>query len=153
MNVIVAIPLEPAAASDSFTLTAVSNLDSSVVAQAVGVTELPVAALSLNGETSQTGFLGQTLWYTLTVTNLGTNSDSFHILLSDGAWPAIAAPDHLPDVPAQASATFTVSVLVGSGLSDSVTVTVVSTLNPELSASLTLTTTTHALFLPLVNAP
>ncbi|GAB4144541.1 MAG: hypothetical protein Fur0021_01200 [Candidatus Promineifilaceae bacterium] len=153
VDVVVSIPLEPTAASDSFMLTAVSHLDSSVTVQAAGVTELPVAALSLSGETSQSGFLGQTLWYTLTVTNLGTDADSFHIHLSDSAWPTTATPDHLPNVPAQSSATFTVSVLVGSGLSDSVTVTVVSTLNPELSASLTLTTTTHALFLPLVNAP
>lgn len=153
VDVTVAIPLEPAAASDSFTLTAVSNLDSSVMAQAIGVTELPVAALSLDGETSQSGLMGQTLWYTLTVTNLGTVADSFHILLSGNAWPAAAMPDHLPDVPAQSSATFTVSVLVGPGLSDTLTVTAVSTLNPEISASLTLTSATHAIFLPLFGAP
>ncbi len=151
----VAIPPEPLAASDNFTLTAVSSFDSNVTAQVVGITEveLPMVALSLSGETSQSGLPGQTLWYTLTVTNLGSGTDSFHILLSDSAWPATVTPDTLPDVDAQASASFAVSVLVGPGLSASVTVTVVSALNPEVSASIILTSVTQAVYLPVVSTP
>ncbi len=113
----VQIPNQPVGeaviASEAYTLTATSGIDPLVEEQAFGVTNAnvnPGVALTpavLNGA----GKPGDTISYTLYITNTGDYTDTFNLIYSGNAWP-LNAPAHSNSLPPGASHTFEVGVRI-----------------------------------------
>ncbi len=112
------------------------------VVQMYGVSLAPSTA-------AQSGLPGATVPYTFTVTNAGSETDTFTVTLSGNAWTATAAPTVGP-LAGGASAPLVVNVTVPNvalcdGL-DTLTVTVTSHGNPNRIAAATATTSARAVY-------
>jgi uncharacterized membrane protein len=94
------------------------------------------------------GTPGETVAYTLTLTNMGNVADSFDITASEGSWEFEIPDTLIEDLEPGESATVWVNVLVpedaAAGAIDAMTVTAASQGDPSESASSTLTTTAEA---------
>jgi subtilisin family serine protease len=105
---------------------------------------------------------GDSVDYTLTITNTGGETDTFDLMLSGNAWDSDLSTDSVT-LAAGESTTFVVTVqipagLAGGGHSDSVTVTAVSTNDPSGLATAQSVLTTEAneiyrLWLPIIIKP
>ncbi len=102
---------------------------------------------------AQVGLPGSTVTYTLAAWNTGTVADRFAVSLSGGAWPSETSTETVGPVAAGESAEIEVYVTVpltaASGLTDTVTVHLMSLSDPMHSGSSVLTTTA---FVPLHGA-
>ena len=81
------------------------------------------------------GASGQTIAYTVGVTNTGTLTDAYDIALGPHAWPTLLATDAITLTPAaSASLAWTVTVPVNAavGVTDAMTATITSRANPAL---------------------
>jgi subtilisin family serine protease len=123
-----------------------------VVAAQYGVLLAPATAESW-------GTPGDTVEYTLTITNSGNVADTFTLMASGNAWSV----DPLADVPLAAGESTTITVMVtipanaADGEMDTVTVTATSQGDPGTWASSELTTTAlieeYILYLPIIMRP
>ena len=152
VEVQVTIPSTPALqdvviATDSFTLTATSTLDPVVSDTATGTTTAlvnPAVQMSVSPG-DQTASAGETITYTLTVTNSGDYTDTFDLLLSGASWPTAVSTSVVGPLSAGESAFAVVSVTVPGQLTvfeDTFTVEVVSRLDNLVTRSAS--RTTHA---------
>jgi choice-of-anchor B domain-containing protein len=123
LAVTVTIPTQPSApqdvilASDVFTLTATSNVDTGVSASATGMTNASVSpGVSLSAEQSGIGDPGTVLSYTFTLTNNGSYTDSFSLNAS-GVWPATLPISETGPLPAGGILTITLAVTLPVDLS------------------------------------
>ena len=143
--------------SDSFTLTASSNLASSLALQASGTTSTSAnPGVSLVSDTSSLeGSPGDVVVYNLTVTNNGDFPDSFDLAASGGWSPTLStagtgtlSPGVSTDV--QLSVTIPTSATVGA--SSVTTLTATSELDAAVTTTIQVNTTAsfYRLFLPLV---
>ncbi len=141
-SVLTVTPLSPAGAPLTATLITVAHADHGVYAAP------PTAA--------QSGALGATLTYTLSVTSLGDQVDSFSIFINGQGWlttgPAAVGPLALGQS-AEVLVTVQIPFGIPEGATDAATVTFISIGNSLRTAGVTLTTTAHLrpLFLPLVH--
>ncbi|MCP4285095.1 MAG: hypothetical protein GY792_11670, partial [Gammaproteobacteria bacterium] len=126
--------------SDTFTITATSvTSPTDVVTSAMGTTHAVAhPAVAASGDMSQMGNEGETLTYTIAVTNTGDYTDTFDVSLGASVWPAASQNSSLT-LGAGESAVNEVYVTVGSGLSDEVVVTFSSQLDGSVSANVRLT--------------
>lgn len=139
--------------SDSFTLTAVSVGDPNLSLTATGTTHAEVnPGVAVSGDLAQTGYGGQVLTYTVTITNSGDYTDTFDITLGSFNWATTTSTTSVT-LAAGDSATVEIYVTVGVGSSDSVTVTATSTLDNSVSDVVTLTSSQYLLFLPVMAKP
>ncbi len=160
-RVVVHIPAQPATAtllaSDVFTLAVTSQADPQANAQAHGSTHA-VADLSLTltvEPESQAGTNGQTVTYTLFVTNSGDYTDTYALSVSGNTWATFVSPAQTPPLGPGEVATTWVAVNIPSGpvgAADTATVRATSGWNAQVYGERALTTTRAgwSLFLPVV---
>lgn len=157
VDVLVSIPAEAVLVdTDVFTVTATSQMEPSLSGQGVGTTTVSgTAGIIITGDSTGTGFAGDTITYTLHVTNTGSVTDTFTVSVGEAAWVVTAGSP--PPLAPGASGVMTVTVLIGAGLADSVTITLTSTFDPTVATTVTLqtesSTTTYWLYLPLAINP
>jgi VCBS repeat-containing protein len=84
------------------------------------------------------------------VTNTGTHTDTFMVTLAGHSWQTVAQPESVGPLAPGESATVQVTVTVGAGQADSITVRLTSELDEEVWAEVVLTSQAHLLFLSLV---
>lgn len=138
--------------SDNFTLTVTSEATGAEYA-AVGTTNSATnPAIVTSGDLSSVGVMGQTLAYTVTVTNAGDYTDTYTISYEPSAW-ATSGPASVGPLAPGGSAAVVVEVTIGYGPSDSVTVTFTSGLDNTVTAAVTLTSSTRLVYLPYVARP
>lgn len=155
----VSVPTDaPSGAVDVVTITANSAGDAGVSAAAVlTTTSGSVYGLALSPLTdAQSAAPGSVVTYTLTLTNTGNAPDTFAVTLSGNLW-LTSGPGNVMLPAGQAVAlvvTVAIPAEVLNGASDSVTVTVTSAGNSQVTADATLTTTAvpvpYLLFLPVI---
>ncbi|MBN1483537.1 MAG: BMP family ABC transporter substrate-binding protein [Chloroflexia bacterium] len=118
----------------------------------------PTAGLALAPPSSSgSAAPGETVVYTLTVSNLGNYSDSF-ALSAAGAWTSTLSTDTAGPLPAGGSLRFTLAISIpedaADGAEDLATVTATSWLEPALSEQVQITTTAmrtdYVIYLPLL---
>jgi uncharacterized membrane protein len=145
VEVAVTIPDNPAMrviiASDSFTLTATSDFDGGVSAQALGETYANVDAGVQISPASQmgSGLPGAVVKYTYEITNTDNYTDSFSLSLNGNAWET-TAPGSTGELAPGEGQSIEVEVIVGQSLPplmDDFTLTAVSGLDVDVSASAT----------------
>jgi hypothetical protein len=131
-----------ASASDSSTLTTSANAAYCLVLE-------PLTA-ALNGDP------GSDVVYALTLTNTGTNADTFDVSLSGNDWPTVAPPTIGPlgpGVSATLGVTVSVPLTAGCGDFDMVSVTATSQHDASVFDSSTLTTTVNTVYGPIIEPP
>jgi uncharacterized repeat protein (TIGR01451 family) len=106
--------------------------------------------VALSGDDSQVGIPGETITYTLMVTNVGTLTDTFDISLGDAVFPTSLETDQVGPLDPGASAEFHVTVEIPPdalpGEMDAVEVTATSQGDSLKWASTTLTTTVGGIY-------
>ena len=151
----------PAGASngeyDTFDLAATSNNDPTLTLTGRGRTtalaDNAVAGLATSGDMSAIGVAGGDLVYQITVTNTGTITDSFSVTLGAFAWATTVSSSSTGPLAPGASATIAVTVTVGGGSMDSVAVTFTSGFDNNVSATVTLNSSTYLVALPSLYKP
>ncbi len=116
-----------------------------------------LAAVELSADQAQSGAPGETLTYTLALTNSGSATDLFTLTLSGAAWPtALSAANFSLAAGASASITVTVAILASAprDASDTASLVAVSRNDSKVTVALQLTSTAawidYRLLLPLV---
>lgn len=101
-------------------------------------------ALSLSADQAKTGFAGQDVTYTLTVTNSGSQADTINLSVSGQTWTSVLSTSQVNLQPST-SVDFTVTVSIPPGTpnqaTDAVTVSAVSQGSPCAADTAVLTTT------------
>lgn len=118
--------------------------------------------VQLGADQAQNGAPGETVTYTVAITNSGSLADTYDLSVSGATWTATASQSSI-SLAAGASATFTVEVQIagaaGDGDSDSATVTATSQGDGTVSDAVQLTTTaevapeTWDVYLPVFMRP
>jgi lysyl endopeptidase len=157
-SAIISVEVEvPAGAtgSDSFNLVVTSaNYSELLLTAGVTTQAASAAGVELSAEvTSGWGVAGGTLTYVLTVTNSGLVADTFQVTLAGHSWQTVAEPVSVGPLAPGASTTVQVTVTVGAGQADSVTVRLTSELDAAVWAEVVLTSQTRLVFLPLLLRP
>lgn len=118
-----------------------------------------IAAVSMAATTTTgSGYPGDTVVYTITVTNQGNGNDTF-ALSADGTWDAVFSANDTGVLAPGESFVFTVSIAIPPGTSgdesDTTAVIATSQLNSAVSEQIELTTnvTLPYIFLPIVKRP
>ena len=133
---------------DVVTVTATSQTDGS----ATDTVQLTSTADAVHGflwaadTTAHQGHSGQTVTYTISLTNTGNITDTYDISLAGHSWPTTASHSSLT-LGAQAMASFTVAVVVDGDVypaGDVVTVTAVSQADNSITETVALHTTLMA---------
>jgi hypothetical protein len=129
--------------SDSFTLTATSVNLPAVSVSAMGTTNAVVnpGGSGSTPDDDQSGEPGTVLTYTVTIENTGDYTDTFTVELNGNSWPTSASTNSVGPLAPGASADIEIYVTVGNSGTDSVTVTFISDLDPNVSDSVILTST------------
>jgi uncharacterized membrane protein len=140
-------PTTPGGTNDITTVTATSQGNTNVSGTAVNVTTAisPTYNPVLGPDNSGTGFPGQTVVYTHTVTNQGNTSDTFVITANSSAGFGLELAPATPiSLPIGHSATITLAVTIPPGTPASVvdTTTVTATSQGNISITDTATNTT-----------
>ncbi len=150
------IPAAPAGPTDGVTVTAASGWDAAVFARQHVETEVVVGlevALAAD-QAGQAGWAGQTVTYTLLVTNSGDYTDTYALSLAGNAWPAqTSLTQTQPLGPGQvAQARLWVTIPAGpGGEADTVTVRATSGWDGGAYAELNLVTARlWRVYLPLI---
>jgi hypothetical protein len=160
-QVAVHIPYQPLTStvlfSDVFSLTVTSTTAPEVGTQATGTTyaEVDLDIALAADRTSGFGLPGQVVTYTLTVTNIGTYTDSYALAVRPGnAWPATVTPTQTAALGPGESAWAILEVTVpggSGGESDAVSVRAMSGWMAGVYREIELTTTSGwGIFLPVV---
>ena len=140
--------------NDSLTLTATSQGDPLLVLDGTGTTTADGnAAIGLTGDLMATGTAGQTVTYTLEITNDGDITDTFDLALGASDWTAALSASTTGPLAPGASITIEVYVTVGAGSSDAVDLTVTSQFDPSTSTTVTMETSTYLVYLPVIVKP
>ncbi|MCB8917509.1 MAG: hypothetical protein H6666_06265 [Ardenticatenaceae bacterium] len=140
--------------NDSLTLTATSQGDPLLVLDGTGTTTADGnAAIGLTGDLMATGTAGQTVTYTLEITNDGDITDTFDLALGASDWTAALSASTTGPLAPGASITIEVYVTVGAGSSDAVDLTVTSQFDPSTSTTVTMETSTYLVYLPVLMKP
>ncbi len=147
-------PLPGLITQDSFTMTAVSSLDANISTQTTGTTSANInpGAIPPANDSSH-GNPGNTITYTLTITNSGNYTDTFTIDLTGNRWATSSSVPAVGSLAPGESGSAEIYVTIGGngGESDNVTVTFTSTLNNALSWDVLLTTSSnYQLFVPII---
>lgn len=141
--------------SDSFTLTITSVSSPTLVYTATGSTNaVPHPAIVTSGNMNGTAYVGETITYTIAITNTGDYSDTFSIAIANNNWSTTPSSANVTLGVGQSS-TVNVYVVVGSGSADTAQVTFSSSLNSSVTAVVLLNSTSlgspgHTLYLPVV---
>ncbi|HLF91650.1 MAG TPA: choice-of-anchor B family protein [Anaerolineales bacterium] len=143
------------AATDIFTLTAISQWDMTITEQASGTTQV-VATPGVVLSPVQTGMgsIGSNVTYTLVVTNTGNFADTF-LIEASGVWPTTVSPSETSPLGFGESFSFSVAVHIPASAviddSDTTTVTATSSLDTSVNATVEIKTVVpHQLFFPLI---
>lgn len=147
-----------ASLSDLALVTATSQGDGAQVATAtLTTTANAIYGLSLAPPAqAQTAYVGETLTYTLALTNTGNGFDSFNLSVSGSVWPTTLTPTTLGPLAAGASAlvnlTLTIPLTATHNQTNILTVTAASQGNGSVSTSSVLTTTAglYQRYLPFI---
>ena len=146
---------------DSVIVTALSQGDNSQIdTAALTTTADAVYGLSLSGDDSLSDLPGETVTYTVSITNDGNISDSYTLALSGNTWVSNLSQSTI-NLAAGTSATFQVSVVIPpdatNGEMDIVSVTATSQGDGSQMDTVDLTTTAeieppddYTIFLPVV---
>lgn len=140
---------------DTFTLTITSVTSPTLVYTATGTTTAVAhPAITTSGNMSDSAYVGETITYTINVTNSGDYTDTFDVDISMNTWTTTASVSSVT-LGVGESTTVDVYVIVGAGSSDMAHVTFTSTLDNTVSATVMLTSTSlgspsQDVYLPLI---
>ena len=140
---------------DSFTLTITSVTSPTLVYTATGITTAAVyLVITTSGDMSDSGHIGETITYTINVTNSGDYTDTFAVDVLMNIWTmTVSVPSVILGV--GDSIVVEVYVEVGAGSSDMAHVTFTSALDNTVTAVVMLNTTSlgnisQDVYLPLI---
>lgn len=135
--------------SDTFTLTATARVDGTS-ASTTGTTHAQADVdVVLSGNQAQSGVNGDTLTYTVQITNTGSFTDTFDLTLSGSAWsPALSASDVTLGAGERTDVTVTVDIPVDAigGDGNVIIFTATSRLTPLATRSIELASTVKAMY-------
>lgn len=141
---------------DTATITLTSHGDPAQTASAaLTTTALPTYGVTLAPSASGMGYVGETVAYTLQLSNLGTATDTFTLAATGNAWDVTLPFTETTLAPGEVL-TLTVSVTIPTsavdGAMDNVTLSATSTSDPVQTASAMLTTTAswYKNYLPVI---
>ncbi|NUM43927.1 MAG: hypothetical protein HUU38_04410 [Anaerolineales bacterium] len=148
VSVQVEIPADATLAqADAFDLVVTSVNDPTLILTAVGTTTATgTAGVSTPNAQNNSAEVGTTLTYTLQVTNTGTVTDTFALMVGSSVYTVTSSANWVGPLGPGASGTVEIYVTVGNAISDTVAVTFTSTFDPTVITNVTLTTT--AIFPP-----
>ena len=110
--------------------------------------------MEIPGDMSAMGDPGETMTYTVTITNTGDYTDTFSVSLDGHEWTTWTSDGDTGPLGAGESMTMAVYVTIGEGFSDSVVVSFTSALDPLMTESMTITTYARQYrYLPAVIRP
>ncbi|MCP4359199.1 MAG: S8 family serine peptidase [Chloroflexi bacterium] len=142
---------------DSFVLQAESTSQPGVVITGTGATSIPVVAdLAASGNSSQSGFPGESITYTVAITNQGNLTDTFDLTMGVSNWPVTSTVTAVGPLAPDSTIPVEIVVSVGSGTDDSVNVTFTSTNDSAVSQTVTLVTNAlreYQIYLPAIQKP
>jgi choice-of-anchor B domain-containing protein len=134
-----------------FTVTATSVNDPGLTVTGNGTTTVVgTAGIITSGDTAGSGAMGSTVEYTLVFTNSGDINDTFTLSLSGNAWDTQLSSTNVGPLAPGESGQVTLSVEVGSGTSDVVSVQAVSAFDGTETATITVTTNQYLNYLPVM---
>jgi hypothetical protein len=113
---------------------------------------LSTNSLEAVDELAAIGVLGQSITYTVDVTNTGATVDSFQLTVGDHRWPTTAGYSTIGPLAPGQSDSFEVTVTVGRGAADSAQVTITSLGDPLVWRAVRLESSTRLQFLPAMPA-
>lgn len=141
--------------NDDFTLTITSVTSPTLVYTATGTTtSVAHPDITTSGNMNGSAYIGETITYTIAVTNTGDFADTFSVGISNNTWTTTASTASVTLAIGE-STTVDVYVVVGSGSSDTAHVTFTSALNSAVTEVVMLNSTSlgeavQNLYLPVV---
>ena len=158
-SAMVEIPLgAPGGDSDMVTVTATSQGDISKSDAALLTTTVTVLhGVNISPDEAKAGSAGQTIYYTMHITNTGNVSDTFDLMTRGNTWTTTLSTNFVT-LPAGQSQAVTIQVTIPAGAvgydRDVVTITAVSRNDGAKSDAAVLTTTAggqpYKIYLPLI---
>jgi hypothetical protein len=108
------------------------------------------AGINTSGDMSAVGVKGEDLVYQITVTNTGNVTDTFAVMVGSTNWTTNASVGSIGPLAPNESGTVEVTVTVGNGPADSVEITFTSGFDNNVTAVVTLNSSSNLTFLPVV---
>ncbi len=109
-----------------------------------------MAGIDTSGDMSAVGVSGEDITYLITITNTGDIIDTFAVSVGASLWNTNASTSSIGPLAPNESGTVEVMVTVGNGQADSVEITFTSGFDNNVTAVVTLNSSTNLTFLPIV---
>jgi hypothetical protein len=125
-------------------------IDDVSVAELGTCAPIQMAGIDTSGDMSAIGVYGEDITYLITITNTGDIIDTFAVSVGASLWNTNASTSSIGPLAPNESGTVEVTVTVGNGPADSVEITFTSGFDNNVTAVVTLDSSTNLTFLPVV---
>lgn len=102
---------------------------------------------------SQSGVMGAVVTYTVTIENSSNVTDTYALAVSDNSWATVLSASSSGVLAPGEMVEVFVTVMIGSGSADTVQVTATSSYDEMVQASVSLTTSTNLIMMPIILRP